>query len=122
MKTTELMNSWIENSKAAMAPARELGEMTQRVFEKMGEQQMAMTKEYMDLGLRGLQLVSAARDPRALVNEQVNLAKEVGDRMLANAEAYNKLAAETQAEFAIWAEKTTESAVAKAEAAVEKAA
>lgn len=122
MKTNELMNSWIENSKAAMAPARELGKMTQRMFEKMGEQQMVMTKEYMDLGLRGLQVVSAARDPRTLVNEQVNLAKEVGDKMLANAEAYAKLATETQAEFTSWAEKATEAAVAKAGEAVEKAA
>jgi phasin family protein len=122
MKATDLMNNWFENSKAAMAPARELSTMTQRMLERLGEQQMAMTKEYMDLSLRGLQLVSAARDPRTLVNEQVNLAKELGDQMLANAESYAKLATETQAEFAAWAEKTTEAAVAKAEQAVEKAA
>jgi len=122
MKATDLMNSWIENSKAAMAPARELSEMTQRVLEKMSAQQMAMTKEYMDLGLRGMQLVSAARDPRTLMTEQVNLAKEAGDKMLANAEVYAKLAAETQAEFTAWAEKATEAAVAKAGKVVEKAA
>lgn len=122
MKPTELMNTWIENSKAAMEPARELSELTKRILEKMGEQQMSITKEYMELGMRGVQLVSAARDPRALVNEQVSLAKEVGDKMLANAEAYTKLAAETQAEFAAWAEKATAAAVAKAEAAAEKVA
>ncbi len=122
MKANDLMNSWIENSKSAMAPARELSEMTQRIFEKMSEQQMAMTKEYMDLGLRGVQMLSAARDPRTLVTEQVNLAKEVGNKMLAGAEAYAKLATETQAELAAWAEKATEAAVAKAGEAVEKAA
>jgi phasin family protein len=122
MKATDLMNSWFENSKAAMAPARELSTMTQRVFEKLGEQQMAMTREYLDLSLRGLQLVSVARDPRTLVSEQVNLAKEAGEKMLANAEAYTKLAAETQAEFVAWADKATEAAVAKAEAAAKKAA
>ena len=114
MKSTDVMNAWIENSKAAMEPARELGELTKRAFAKMSEQQMAVTKEYMEFSVRGLQLLSAARDPKTLVNDQVALAKEMGEKMLANAETYSKLATEAQAEFAAWAEKAAETAVAKA--------
>jgi phasin family protein len=116
------MNAWVENSKAAMEPARELGELTKRAFAKMSEQQMAVTKEYMDFSVRGLQLFSTARDPRALMNDQVALAKEMGDKMIANAEAFAKLATETQAELASWAEKTAETAVAKASDAAGRAA
>jgi len=122
MKTTELMNAWIENSKAAFEPARELGELTKSTLTKMGEQQMAVAREYMEFSVRGMQAMSVARDPRTLASQQVEMMKELGEKMMANAEAYTKLATETQAAFAGWAEKTTEAAVAKAEQAVEKAA
>ncbi len=122
MNTTDLMNAWIENSKAAFEPARQLGELTKTAFAKMGEQQMAVAREYMEFSLRGMQTLSTARDPRALATQQVELVKEFGDKMLANAEAYTQLATETQAAFAGWAEKATEAAVAKAGEVAKKAA
>jgi phasin family protein len=67
-------------------------------------------------------MLTNTRDPRALVNEQVNLAKEIGDKLLANAEEYTKMATETQEELVSWAEKATEAAVAKAEETVGKTA
>lgn len=122
MKANELMNDWLENSKAAMEPARRLGDIAQRAMEKVSEQNLAMVKEYMEMNARALQLMTSVRDPRALVTEQVTLAKELGDKILANAELFGKLATETQAELVKWAEDATEAAVAKAEEAVEKAA
>lgn len=122
MKANELMNDWLENSKAAMEPARRLGDIAQRAMEKVSEQNLAMVKEYMEMNARALQMMTSVRDPRALVTEQVTLAKELGDKILANAELFGKLAAETQAELVKWAEDATEAAVAKAEEAVEKAA
>jgi phasin family protein len=122
MKANEMMNTWFENSKAAMAPARELGAITQRSFGRLTEHNMALTRDYMELSARSLQMLTNTRDPRAMVNEQVNLAKEMGDKLLANAEEYAKMATETQEELVTWAEKATEAAVAKAEETVGKTA
>ena len=121
MKASEMMESWFENSKVAMQPARELSEITARAFEKANEQNMAFVKDYMDFSLRGWKLLGATRDPRALVEQQVELAQEAGQKMFAVAEAYTKLATEMQAEFSTWTEKTAETAVAKAEEATEAA-
>ena len=121
MKASELMESFVVNSKTAMEPARELSEITKRAFEKTTEQNMAVVKEYMEFSLRGMKLLSAVRDPRALVEQQMELATEAGEKFVANAEAYAKLASETQAELASWTEKTTEAAVAKAEEATDAA-
>jgi phasin family protein len=122
MKANELMNAWIENSKAAMGPARELSEITQRSFSRLSEHNMNLTKEYMDMSARSLQVLTSIRDPRALVTEQVNLAKELGDKMMSSAEQYTKLATEAQGELVAWMEKSAEDAVTKVSEAAEKAA
>lgn len=122
MKANELMNTWIENSKAAMGPARELSEITQRNFGRLSEHNMALTKEYMEMSARSLQALTSVRDPRALVTEQVNLAKEMGDKLMSNAELYTKLATEAQEELVAWVEKSAEEAVAKVGEAAEKVA
>ncbi len=122
MKANELMNAWIENSKSVMAPARELSEITQRTFGRLSERNMALTKEYMEMSARSLQMLTSVRDPRALVTEQVNLAKEMGDSLMANAESYTKMATEAQQELVSWAEKSAATAVAKAGEAAEKVA
>lgn len=121
MKASELMESFVESSKTAMEPAQELSEITKRAFEKTAEQNMAVMKEYMEFGLRGMKMLSAVRDPRVLVEKQMELTTEAGEKFVANAEAYVKLATETQAELASWTEKTTEAAVAKAEEATDVA-
>ena len=121
MKASEMMESWFENSKVAMQPARELSEITARAFQKANEQNMALVKDYMDFSLRGWKLLGSVRDPRALVEQQVELAQEAGQKMFSVAEAYSKLASEMQAEFSTWTEKTAEAAVAKAEEATEAA-
>jgi phasin family protein len=122
MKANELMNAWIENSKAAMGPARELSEIAQRSFGRLSEHNMALTKEYMEMSARSLQVLSSVRDPRALVTEQVNLAKEMGDKLISNAELYTKLATEAQEELVAWVEKSTDEAVAKVGEAAAKVA
>ena len=121
-QSSDVVNSWLETSRAAIAPAQELTDITKRAFEKANAQNLAVAKQYVEFGVRSLQMLGSVRDPRALVEQQVALAKEAGEQFLANADAYVKLTAETQAPFNAWAEKATESATAKLEAVVSKAA
>lgn len=121
MNTNELMNSFLANSKAAMEPMRSLGEVNKAALEAAAQHQVSLTKMYMDFGTRNVKLMASAREPRALVDEQLNLAKEFGDQLLAGAETYSKLAAEYQQELTEWTEKTAGEAAGKAEQAVNKA-
>ena len=122
MQANELMNTWIENSKAAIEPLRALGEVNRATLEAVAKQQVAVTKDYMEYGARNLQMMTSLRDPRTLVNEQLSLAKEFGDKLIANSETYAKMAAGYQAEVVAWTEKTAGEAVSKAEKVVQKAA
>ena len=122
MNASEMMNSWVSNGKLALAPAHEFGEITKRAYAKTGEQNLSAIKDYMNFGLRGVKSLSEVRDPRTLVEQQLKLAKEAGDMMLASTEAYAKLLNETQVEISAWAEKATSVAVATTDPVLEKAA
>lgn len=121
MKTNSLLESWFENSKVAMQPALELTEITKRALEKANEQNLAIAKDYLDFSLRGFKLLGTIHDPRALIEQQVELAKEVGEKTFAAADAYAKLTSETQTQFTRWTEKTSKAVVAQAGEATEAA-
>lgn len=117
MNTSDLVNQMIENSKAAVAPMNELAEITKRAYARNAEQQMAIVREYMEFSTKSVELLVNSKDPQALANEQIAIAKELGEKAMANAEAFSKLAAETQSELTQWAEaaaKSTEEAVEEA--------
>lgn len=122
MKPTELMDALIDNGKAVMEPARALHELTKDAVAQLAEQQVTATKEYVEFGKHSVQQLGAARDPRGLVNQQVALTKELGDKVLDSARGYVKLATDTQAKFAEWVEHTTGALFAKAEAVVKPTA
>lgn len=121
MNANELMNAWIENSKSALEPMRALGQVNQHMLEAVSKQQVELTKQYMDFGARNLKLMTSVREPRALIDEQLSLAKEFGDKLLADAEVYAKLAKDYREQLSEWSEKTTEAAVKSAGEAVDKA-
>lgn len=133
MNMNELLERWYEDSKTALQPVGELAEITKGAFEKANEQHVAVAKGSLDFCLRGFKLLGKVSDPHALVEQQVNLAKEMSEKTFAAADAYLKLTAETQTQLSHWTEKTaktfvaqtgqaTEAAIAKAENALKQAA
>lgn len=116
----DLMNEMLDNGKSAVESYKELGVITQRAFERVNAQQMAVARQFLDMGTRYVSILANARDARVLVNDQTELAKEMGEKLLANAETYTKLAQEAQGEIVKWAEKATKQVVAKAEEDVKK--
>ncbi|MGB1108716.1 MAG: phasin family protein [Gammaproteobacteria bacterium] len=121
MNSSEVVTKMIENSKAAMAPMNELAELTKRAYARNAEQQMAVVREYMEFGTKSVETLVNTKDPRELVAEQINIAKAMSEKAMANAEAFSKLAADTQAEFTGWAEKTAKTTEAAVEEAVKAA-
>lgn len=121
MNPQDLMNQMLDGGKFAVESYKDLGAITQRAFERVNAQQMAVAREFLDMGTRYVSLLANARDPRAMLNDQAELAKDMGEKLLANAETYTKLAQEAQDEIVKWAEKSTKVVVAKAEEDVKKA-
>lgn len=121
MNPQDLMYQMLDGGKAVADSYKQLGSITQRAFERANAQQMAVARDFLDMGARYLSLVAGTRDLRVMMSDQVSLAKEVGEKLLANADAYTKLAQEAQGELSRWAEEATKAGVAKAEEEVKKA-
>lgn len=122
MNANDLMNQWIDTSKAAMEPMRQLHEIGQRAMTKMTEQQMSFARDYMEMSSRSMQLVASIRDPRALMSEQMTLVKEFGDKWMTSAEDLTKNAQQTQSELNTWAEQNAQTTISNLQKASEKAA
>ena len=116
--TPELMNQMIENGKAAFQPVVKLNAISKEAVETLSKQQVELAREYMDMGVKSVETLASAKDPKALVETQVELAKAFGDKVVAQADAYAKLAAETQEKVASWAEETMKANAEKVEEAV----
>jgi hypothetical protein len=116
-----LMDTLVNKGKAMMEPVRALNTLTRDALAQLAEQQVAATKEYIEFGKHSVQALGAARDPRALVNQQVALTKELGNTIMNSAQAYVRLATDTQAKFADWVEHTSGTMFAKAKAVVKPA-
>ena len=120
--TPELMSKMIENGKAAFEPVVKLNAISKEAVETLSKQQVELAREYMDMGVKSVETLTAAKDPQTLVEAQVEMAKAFGDKVVAQAEAYAKLAAATQQKVASWAEETMQSNAANVQAAVKTAA
>jgi phasin family protein len=119
---TDYMSQWIEYSKAAAEPMMKLNELGLKTLDQMTQQQMELTKDYLDLGTRGLKRLSEAKDPQEFWTAQAELLKEYGDKIVARARSYADLASQTQSQLAEWQETTMREVGKKLEEAEKKVA
>lgn len=100
----ELFEQWVALSKEATEPMMKLNELSAKAMEQAARQQLEMARDYLDLGARQVQLMTAAQDPQRWVTEQGALANDFSKKLMGRAEAYMQLATTTQKELAEWAE------------------
>lgn len=91
----ELTNTSIERITA-------LGELNLKVAEKVAARQMQAMNLFMEQGVRLLQLATDAKGYSDYYKGQVDLAKEISDRMMAESKANLQVAAETRDEYRNW--------------------
>ena len=72
-----------QSTETAMASARKIGELNQRTFEKLFQQQADLAAFYMDASARGLELMSKAKGYQELIAGQTALMRECGERNMA---------------------------------------
>ena len=93
--------------------ARQLGELNLRSVEMILNRQMDAVSMAMEAGMRQISLVSEAKGYKDLVEGQVELARDVGERMMEVGRENAKLAGDARDEYRVWFEKGLETVTEK---------
>ena len=72
-----------KSTETAMASARKIGELNQRTFEKLFQQQADLAAFYVDASVRSLELMTKAKGYQDLIAGQTALLREMGERNMA---------------------------------------
>jgi len=111
----EFGTSGLENMRA-------LGELNQRTWEKMAEQQMNTFGLILDAGLQQLNLATRTKDVSELINGQAKLTHELRDNLLAKSRESIELSTEIGTEYRTWMEQGANTFTSKMSKAADKAA
>lgn len=117
-----MLNSFEKFNEAALASAKTLNDINFRTFERFASEQLEAAADYMTAGTRQLEMLSAAKDVKAVAEQQSKLAAEYGEKFLGRARKATEILADTRAEYAAWAQESWKSATAAAPAAPKAAA
>lgn len=69
-----------KSTETALESARKIGELNQRTFEKLFQQQADLAAFYMDASTRGLEMMAKAKGYQDLLAGQTALMRECGER------------------------------------------
>jgi hypothetical protein len=97
----EMMN---DLSSKGYETARQLGELNLRTMEMILNRQMDTMNMMMETSLRQMTMLSEAKGYNELVKGQMEIAKEVGERMMEVGRENVKLANERRDEYRTWVE------------------
>jgi len=100
-ESIEMLNDLGSSSYEA---AKSLGEINLRIMERALARQMDAFNLLIDGGLRNIRMVTEAKNPSDLMRSQVDLARELGERMLTEGRETVKLATESRDEYRTWFE------------------
>jgi phasin family protein len=84
--------------------AKSLGEINVRIMERMMARQLDTFNLVMDSGLRNIKMVTEAKGPNDVVRGQMDLIREVSERLLAESRESVKLVSDTRDEYRAWVE------------------
>jgi len=105
--------------------ARQWGEINLRAMERLFGRQMDAVSMFMESGLRQAKLVSEAKGYNDLVKGQIELAQDMGTRMLEEGRTNMQMAGDTREAYREWIEQgmdTVRQEAAKAQQAATKQA
>jgi phasin family protein len=100
-ESIEMMN---DLSTKGYEVAQSLGEINLRAMERLLARQMDAFSLLMDSGLRQVKMVTEAKGPSDLVKGQIDLVRELSERVLAEGRENVKLASDTRNEYRTWFE------------------
>ncbi len=104
----ENLEAFNELSNKGYEAARELGELNLRTMEKMVSRQMDLMNMFMENSLRQISMASEAKGYNDLVKTQIELTKEVAERVMGESRESVKFANATRDEYRAWFENGVE--------------
>lgn len=120
----ETMEPWAQFGSACFASLKELGEISTKTFEKLGEQQLGLVSTYVDTGIKAVTLMTESKGYKDLLAGQTKLMTEYNEKVLDGVRKSTEIMTDSKDEMAAWFEKTQENGTApvkKAALAVKKA-
>ncbi len=116
---TDMMISFSDYGKTALAAAKELVEINSKLMGKVLDAQISLANLYVESGEKQLETVQAVTDPKEYMSAQAALLEDYAAKLADAAQANVKLAQEASEELKGWFEKgmkTADKAVKKAAA------
>lgn len=109
-------NDYLKNiealNKAAIESAKRLGDINVRTIEKLVERHIAATGDYLEGGVKQLELMGDAKDMQGAVKEQTRLATELNEKLVAHAKETAELLNQVKGELTEWAQEGMKAAAA----------
>ena len=118
----ESLNLFKEMSISGFETIRSLGALNLQTWEKFADQQIDAVNLMVETGTKEIKLVSETKDVNALMNGQVELARQFGEILMAKIRANLEAAAETQNEYRTWFENGVNAFTSKAAETARKSA
>lgn len=100
----QMIEMFEKSTETALESARKIGELNQRTFDKMFQQQAELAAFFMDASARGLELMTKAKGYQDLMAGQTALLRECGERGITAVRAGMTFATESSAEYGNLAE------------------
>jgi hypothetical protein len=95
----QMIEMFEKSTETALESARKIGELNQRTFDKMFQQQAELAAFFMDASARGLELMTKAKGYQDLLAGQTALLRECGERGIAAVRTGVTFATESSAEY-----------------------
>ena len=104
----ENLEMFSEMSNKGYEAARQLGEINLRMMEKMLGRQMEAASLFMETGMQQAKMVSEAKGYNELLKGQIEMAQELGQRMMEEGRTNMQLANDSRDEYRAWFEQGME--------------
>jgi hypothetical protein len=105
MNTKEAVNTYTDLTNKSVERISSLGELNVKLAETITTRQMDVMNLFMEQGVRMMSLATEAKGYSDLYKGQVEMAKEISERMMAESKANMKLAGEIRDDYRGWFDK-----------------
>jgi hypothetical protein len=105
MNTKEAVNTYTDLTNKSVERISSLGELNVKLAETITTRQMDVMNLIMEQGVRMMSLATEAKGYSDLYKGQVEMAKEISERMMAESKANMKLAGEIRDDYRGWFDK-----------------
>jgi hypothetical protein len=102
MTMKDSLNSMSDISNKGMDRLNSLGELNMQIWEKLAARQMDVVNAMMEQGMRQIKLATEAKGYNDFLKGQMDMAKEVSERLMTETKTNMELAGEVRDDYRAW--------------------